>query len=433
MYLKKRASQGFNVVQAVALAELDGLNDPNPNGDLPLINNDPAYPNDKYFNHIDFIIKEAEKLGIYIALLPTWGDKLNMKSWGTGPEIFNSSNAYDYGKWIGNRYRDYDNIIWIIGGDRQPREGSLDVEVWNQMANGVVDGAGGYDNTLMSYHPQPKDGGGSSTWFHQEKWLDFNMHQTGHCLKQTYKNIGHDYQLNPIKPVLDAEPLYEDHPNCFNAKELGYSVPEDIRRIINDLNKSPIKKDKRFIILDDIDRFNINSLNALLKIIEDPGKNNFFILINNKSNKLLNTIKSRSIEIKIMINNQDRLSISTSLLKYFNQDRIFDENLVSSTPGNFLKFNYIFNNNSLDINEKFLTNFSNILRIYKKEKDIFYKEMLLFFVEYNFQKLKSQEMLNNKKLIEKRLMILKNINDFFLYNLNQNTLLSNLEENYFDD
>ena len=208
---------------------------------------------------------------------------------------------------------------------------------------------------------------------------------------------------------------------------------DDIRKIINDLNKSPIKNDKRFIILDDIDSFNINSLNALLKIIEDPGKNNFFILINNKSNKLLNTIKSRSIEIKIMINNQDRLSISNSLLKYFNQDRIFDENLVSSTPGNFLKFNYIFNNNSLDINEKFLTNFSNILRIYKKEKDIFYKEMLLFFVEYNFQKLKSQGMLNNKKLIEKRLMILQNINDFFLYNLNQNTLLSNLEENYFDD
>ena len=208
---------------------------------------------------------------------------------------------------------------------------------------------------------------------------------------------------------------------------------DDIRKIINDLNKSPIKKDKRFIILDDIDSFNINSLNALLKIIEDPGKNNFFILINNKSNKLLNTIKSRSIEIKIMINNKDRLSISTSLLKYFSQDKIFDENLVLSTPGNFLKFNYIFNNNSLDINEKFLTNFSNILRIYKKEKDIFYKEMLLFFVEYNFQKLKSQGMLNNKKLIEKRLMILQNINDFFLYNLNQNTLLSNLEENYFDD
>ena len=208
---------------------------------------------------------------------------------------------------------------------------------------------------------------------------------------------------------------------------------DDIRKIINDLNKSPIKNDKRFIILDDIDSFNINSLNALLKIIEDPGKNNFFILINNKSNKLLNTIKSRSIEIKIMINNKDRLSISSSLLKYFNQDRIFDENLVSSTPGNFLRFNYIFNNNSLDTNEKFLKNFSNILRIYKKEKNIFYKEMLLFFVEYNFQKLKLQGILDNKILIDKRLMISQNIHDFFLYNLNQNTLLSNLEKNYFDD
>ena len=208
---------------------------------------------------------------------------------------------------------------------------------------------------------------------------------------------------------------------------------EDIRRIINDLNKSTINNDKRFIILDDIDSFNNNSLNALLKVIEDPGKNNFFILINNKSNILLNTIKSRSIEIKIMLNNKDRLNISKSLIKYFNQDKIFDENLVLSTPGNFLRFNYIFQNYSLDISEKFLTNFDNILKIYKKEKDIFYKEMLLFFVEYNFQKLKSRGTLNKKKLIEKRLIILQNINDFFLYNLNQNTLLSTLENNYFDE
>ncbi len=208
---------------------------------------------------------------------------------------------------------------------------------------------------------------------------------------------------------------------------------DDIRSIINNLNKSPINNDKRFIILDDIDSFNTSSLNALLKIIEDPGKNNYFILINNKSNKLLDTIKSRSIEIKIIISNKERLNIITSLIKYFNQDKIFDENLLLSSPGNFLRFNYVFNNYNLDINEKFLKNFKNILQIYKKEKDIFYKDMLLFFVEYNFQKLKSRRILNNKKLIEKRLIILQNINDFFLYNLNQNTLLSSLENNYFDD
>jgi hypothetical protein len=59
------------------------------------------------------------------------------------------------------------------------------------------------------------------------------MHQTGHCANQgTYTHITHDYNLRPIKPVLDGEPLYEDHPNCFNAKELGHSIPEDIRRIM---------------------------------------------------------------------------------------------------------------------------------------------------------------------------------------------------------
>lgn len=233
LYLRKRASQGFNVIQAVALAELDGLNTANPYGDLPLINQDPTQPNSKYFEHVDFIIQKAEELGIYIALLPTWGDKVFKNNWGVGPEVFTVDNAAKFGEWIGNRYKDYDNIIWIIGGDRNPRKRSKDVAVWNAMAESIAKSAGGYDNTLMSFHPQPKDLGGSSTWFHEAPWLDFNMHQTGHCANQgTYKHIVHDYYLAPTKPVLDGEPLYEDHPNCFNAKELGYSVADDIRRIM---------------------------------------------------------------------------------------------------------------------------------------------------------------------------------------------------------
>lgn len=232
-YLEKRAEQGFNVIQAVALAELDGLKTPNPYGHLPLKDYDPTQPNELYFEHVDYIIQKADQLGLYIALLPTWGDKVNTKSWGVGPEVFNPKNAKVFGQWIGNRYKDYDNIIWIVGGDRNPRENSDDVLIWNQMAAGIVDAAGGYDKTLMSYHPQPKEKGGSSTWFHQEEWLDFNMHQTGHCANQgTYQHISHDYALRPIKPVLDGEPLYEDHPNCFNAKELGHSNHEDIRRIM---------------------------------------------------------------------------------------------------------------------------------------------------------------------------------------------------------
>ncbi len=232
-YLTKRAEQGFNVIQAVALAELDGLKTPNSYGEKPLLNNDPTTPNSAYFEHMDYIIKMADSLHIYIALLPTWGDKLFQDKWGKGPEIFTKSSAKAYGNWIGNRYKNYDNIIWVIGGDRIPREGTDDVEVWNQMAEGIAQAAGGYEGTLMTFHPQPNQNGGSSTWFHKQPWLDFNMHQTGHCANQgTYKHIAFDYNLDPVKPTMDGEPLYEDHPNCFNAKDLGYSVPDDIRRIM---------------------------------------------------------------------------------------------------------------------------------------------------------------------------------------------------------
>lgn len=233
MYLDKRQEQGFNVIQTVALAELDGLNTPNPYGETPLINNNPAKPNAAYFKHVDFVIEEAAKRDMYIALLPTWGDKLFTNSWGIGPEVLTVKNARAFGSWLGNRYKDHDNIVWVIGGDRNPRPETNDVEVWRAMAAGIVDAVGGNDKALMTYHPQPKEKGGSSTWFHQDEWLDFNMHQTGHCANQgTYEHIEHDYNLSPTKPVLDGEPLYEDHPNCFNAKELGHSVARDIRRIM---------------------------------------------------------------------------------------------------------------------------------------------------------------------------------------------------------
>jgi hypothetical protein len=232
-YLETRASQGFNVVQAVALAELDGLNSPNSYGEMPFSSITPLDFNEKYWEHVDYIIDLAAQKGIHIALLPTWGDKLYKDNWGIGPEIFNEDNAYTYGKWIGARYAGKKNLIWVLGGDRNPRKNADDVEVWNQMAKGIEAAAKKDNPILMTFHPQPNRPAGSSTWFHQEDWLDFNMHQTGHCPNQpTYRIISHDYGLTPTKPTIDGEPLYEEHPNCFNAKELGYSNPDDIRRIM---------------------------------------------------------------------------------------------------------------------------------------------------------------------------------------------------------
>lgn len=230
-YFEKRASQGFNVVQAVALAEIDGLNTPNALGELPFVNLNSLKPNEAYFDHIDWVIDKAAEFGIYIALLPTWGDKLFKNSWGVGPEVFNPPNAKTFGQYMGQKFKYKTNVIWILGGDRNPRENSEDVEVWQQMAAGIQQGTG--QATLMSFHPQPASPGGSSNWFHQDRWLDFNMHQTGHCPNEpTYRKILHDYHLSPMKPVIDGEPLYEDHPNCFNAREQGYSNPQDIRRIM---------------------------------------------------------------------------------------------------------------------------------------------------------------------------------------------------------
>lgn len=231
MYLKKRAEQGFTVIQAVALAELDGLRTPNANGQTPLQNDDPAKPNEAYWKHVDELLDLAAQNGLYIGLLPTWGDKINKSTWGKGPEIFTPANARSYGKWIGNRYKSRTNLIWILGGDRNPRPGSPDAETWRSMAAGIEEGVGGADKALMTYHPQPVDHGSSSNWFHGDNWLDFNMMQNGHCRDQrVYDKMAEVYALTPVKPVLDGEPIYEDHPVCFNPKELGHSNAYDVRK-----------------------------------------------------------------------------------------------------------------------------------------------------------------------------------------------------------
>jgi len=233
IYLDKRASQGFNVVQAVALAELDGLNNPNANGDKPFLDEAYSQPNEAYWQYVDTVINLALKRNIHIALLPTWGDKLYTASWGTGPEILNTKSAFDFGKWIGRRYANQKNIIWILGGDRNPRKDSDDIEVWNQMAKGILEMQNPKNKQLITFHPQPSEPGGSSNWFHQKTWLDFNMHQTGHCPNQpTYQKITQDLALTPKKPTLDGEPMYEEHPKCFDAKNKGYSEASDIRKIM---------------------------------------------------------------------------------------------------------------------------------------------------------------------------------------------------------
>lgn len=232
-YLDNRAAKGFNVIQAVALAEFDGLRKPNQYGDVPLKNLDPTQPNEKYFRVVDSAIHMARQRNLFIGLLPTWGDKVT-KMWGEGPVVFDSINAYTYGKWIGNRYKKEPNIIWILGGDRPAIRDTNDWRpIWRAMAKGIKEGTN--NRCFITYHPS---GGSNSTsqWIHKEEWLDMNMFQSGHggghdvaC----WDLVKRDWTYSPAKPTLDGEPNYEDHPVNPWPKwnpDNGYYRDYDVRK-----------------------------------------------------------------------------------------------------------------------------------------------------------------------------------------------------------
>lgn len=235
-YLDNRKSKGFNVIQAVILAELDGMHTLNKYGDYPLLNNNPDQPNEKYFRLVDTVLAMAAERKIVMALLPAWGDKVTLKYGGKGPVIFDTANAYRFGKYLGERYKYANNIIWVLGGDRPPQDDKDDWKpVYSALARGLKVGAGRH--YLTSFHP-----GGyvweSSIHLHKQPWMDFNMIQSGHAeLDQpVWKNIWRDWHLQPLKPVLDAEPCYEDHPinpwPTWNPAANGYFRAYDVRRQI---------------------------------------------------------------------------------------------------------------------------------------------------------------------------------------------------------
>ncbi len=225
LLLQDRAAKRFPVIQAVVLAEYDGLMAPNAYGNCPLVEDDPTRPNDAYFQHVDAIVAQAEALGLIIVMMHTRGDKWNRK-WGVGPEIFTPENARTYGRWLGARYAEAP-IIWILGGDR-PVENDVHREIIRAMAQGLNEGDGG--NHLMSFHPMGSRS--SSEWWQDDDWLDFNMLQSGHTRnRDNYAMIAADYARTPVKPCIDAEPGYEDHPSAFNLDN-GYLDDYDVRKAL---------------------------------------------------------------------------------------------------------------------------------------------------------------------------------------------------------
>ena len=241
-----------------------------------------------------------------------------------------------------------------------------------------------------------------------------------------------EFKINE-KNIFYQQFLNNIYPNVYylNAFDLKAVKIEDIRSLKNYLNKTPINNDKRFIILDDVETLNINSLNALLRLIEEPSDSNFFILINNKSRKILDTIKSRCLEIKIILNDNETNKITSSLIDYFKQNITIKNNGIKASPGNYIKFNYFLDDKKISIEDEYIINVNKILNCYKKEKNIFYKEVLFFLTEHYLQ-FKTKN-LPIHKVIDKRSFICKEINDFFIYNLNQGALLNSIVNKYINE
>jgi len=261
------------------------------------------------------------------------------------------------------------------------------------------------------------------------------------------KGIGKSTLINHLMFFIFDKDNYNDKNNELNSESIFYNNfinhsfsniiflsgsdfknirIEDIRNLKKKIFQTTISEKPRFIILDDVELFNNNSLNALLKIIEEPTKNNYFVLINNKSKPLIETIKSRSLDIKIILNEKERLAITHSLIKKFEINSINNPKNSQLSPGNFIKFNYIFDENNIGFDGEFLKNLGLLLNLYKKNKEIMFIDMILFLTDNYFNNLRKNNTLSNDKIVEYKSFVFKNINKFFLYNLNQNALLNTI-------
>ena len=222
LYLKTRAEQGFTVIQLTAVMGEErvwGTLRKTARGDLPFVDGDLSRPattqgsdpgNEEaydYWDHLDHVLDRIHAYGFRAALVTYF------VGWqGEGYKFLTPEKAHGYGRFLGQRYAEKPEIIWLLGGDNTPNTGEKK-EVWNLVAKGIAEGIGGsedYSKVLMTYHIN--GGASSSQIFHDAQWLDFNMAQTWDAYDQIYSMVRRDYEKAPPKPCGLGEGAYEDGP-----------------------------------------------------------------------------------------------------------------------------------------------------------------------------------------------------------------------------
>ena len=199
-----------------------------------------------------------------------------------------------------------------------------------------------------------------------------------------------------------------------------------IRELITTLNKSSFNKKKRFVLIDNIELLNLNSINALLKILEEPNENINFILINNNK-RVLPTLKSRCLNFKIFLTKDQSIRIVNQLLNNdintIINNKLFD---YYATPGKLFKLIKLSKEYDLDLaNLNLITTLKTMIKdkIYKKDKSII--EIIYSFIELYFRNNISSKNIN---LLQSYHYFLEKINNTKTYNLDEETLFMEFEE-----
>ena len=182
------------------------------------------------------------------------------------------------------------------------------------------------------------------------------------------KNEKKSYNLNKFE--IDPENIsfkLINNKTSLNFKLLDLEIDkkniniDQIRNLINELNKSSFNSKPRIVLIDNIEFLNINSINALLKILEEPNDNIFFILINNNK-KILPTLRSRCLDFKITLSNFESMNIINNLLED-NVKNFINEEFMNYyfSPGNIYKLCLFAKKNNIDLKNENLKNFLNII------------------------------------------------------------------------
>ena len=245
-----------------------------------------------------------------------------------------------------------------------------------------------------------------------------------HFLNYVYDKVNYDLNNQVIHEHTVFFKQYSNDlfPNIIYLSGSNYKNVkiDDIRDLKSTINKRSLLEKERFIILDDIELFNTNSLNALLKAIEEPYSKNHFVLINNQSKPLIETIRSRSLEIKILLKNHEKLEIIKSLTSAYNVNCVLNFKDIDLTPGNFFMFNQICETNNINLEDDYLKNIKLLLNLYKKDKDINFINFIIYLTDYYFYKCKDNDF---SKVFDDKSFIIKTINNLLSHNMNQTSVI----------